>query len=87
MITYLLMTLMRDIFWAVLDVLKAIVPTFFTGITANLVNLLAMPGMSFGLFLIDTLIPLTFLMSAISSALLIILTGKIWKWIRGVISK
>jgi hypothetical protein len=87
MITYLLMTLMRDIFWAMLDVFKALVPDFFTAMTDNLVNLLAMPGMSFGLFLINTLIPLTFLMSAVSIGLIIILSGKIWKWLRGVISK
>lgn len=77
MITYMLMNLAKFVFWAVLDVLRALAPQFWADMSSSIVAIAALPSVGVGVYIVQLLVPISYLMGAYTTCLLIILTAKI----------
>lgn len=85
MITLLLMNLAKYVFYAILDCLKAIDPSIFTTMTNSLASLMGQPFARAGLYLVEAMVPIDFLMGMFTTSLMVIMSVKLFRFVWGKI--
>ena len=77
MITLMFMQMVKVIFYLVLDLFKALLPTMFAGMTSSLISIMSYQGVSFGLFLFNLLVPMEFFSGVFTLTITFIVVSKL----------